>query len=216
MTKTSLLHTALAALLCAATAAPALAQSADLRTWTTAGDVLVTSGSSATLSTAYSDERPVSVGSALLFDALETALALQAGSLAADTIEGSGLQQGFVAAAGSTVRFSWQLATLDFDAAQADRAFVLVDGGTLIDLGTVAATTVAGQFSHTFADAGAHALAIVVMDVATADRVSTLAINGFSVSAVPEPGQWTLLLAGLAGVGAMVRRRARQDAQATR
>ena len=71
----------------------------------------------------------------------------------------------------------------------------------------------AGRFTYTFADAGAHALAIVVMDVTAADKVSTLTISGLQVSAVPEPGQWALLLAGLAGVGALGRRR---DAQVTR
>ena len=39
------------------------------------------------------------------------------------------------------------------------------------------------------------------MDVATADRVSTRVVSNFSVSAVPEPGSWALLLAGLGGVG---------------
>jgi hypothetical protein len=207
MTPSLLPTTALASLLCLACATPALAQSADLNTWTKAGDARVTSASSATLTTAYLDESPLPADGALLYFDLEAALSLQVGSLPADTLEGAGLQHSFDAAVGSTVRFDWQLTTAAFDAGQADRAFVLVDGQQLFTLGTVAAGVVSGQFSHSFASAGSHALAIVVMDVNTADGVSTLGISGFAVSAVPEPGQWALLMTGLAGLGMLLRRR---------
>jgi len=200
----------LAALLTVA-ATPALAQSTDLSGWTAAGDVVVDSTSSARLTTAYrddtTDEGTISSGSALLYFDLESALSLPAGALAADTIEGSGLQQSFVAAAGSTVQFGWQLATVNFDAGEADRAFVLIDGNALVELGTVDTPLVTGQFSHTFVTAGEHSLAVLVMDVNTADRVSTLTLSNFSVAVVPEPGQWALWLAGLAGL-ALFRRRA--------
>jgi hypothetical protein len=199
--KTSLLKAGLAAALCATTAMSALAQSADLHTWTAAGDVVVDHASSARLTTAYADEAPLSAGAALLFDELELALSLPAGSLAADTIEGAGLQLSFAAAAGTTLRFDWRLSTVDFDAQQADRAFVLIDGNLLAPLGTVSDSAVGDHFSHTFASAGPHALAIVVMDVATADRVSTLTVSNFNVSVVPEPGSWALLMAGLGVVG---------------
>jgi MYXO-CTERM domain-containing protein len=189
-----------------------LAQSANLQDWTAAGDVVVDSTSAARLTTAYkddfSDEGVISAGSALLYYDLETELGLPSGVLAADTFEGSGLRQSFVSAAGATVQFSWQLSTVNFDAGEADRAFVLVDGSTLIELGTVASQAVSGQFSHHFANAGAHDLAVLVMDVNTADRVSTLTLSNFNVTAVPEPGQWALWLAGLASLGLLRRRRA--------
>ena len=142
---------------------------------------------------------------------------MPAGSLAADTIEGSGLQLSFAAAAGTLLQFDWQLSTVDFDPGQADRAFVLIDGSALAPLGTVAANSVTGHFSHTFAHAGTHALAIVVMDVATADRVSTRVVSNFSVSAVPEPGSWALLRAGLGVAGAAgTKRRCRLPVAAAR
>jgi hypothetical protein len=196
------LRLGLATVLCAALSTPVLAQSADLHSWTAAGDVAIDGTGSARLSTAWDDEAPLSAGSALLYYELESALSLPAGSLAADTIEGSGLQQRFATTAGSTLQFDWTLSTVDFDPAQADRAFVLIDGSLLAPLGTVAADAVGGHFSHSFGSAGNHALAILVMDVVAADRVSTLALSNFSVSAVPEPGSWALLLAGLGVVGA--------------
>lgn len=209
--KNLLLLSGLAAALTVATL-PALAQSANLQDWTAAGDVVVDSTSAARLTTAYQDsfsnEGAISAGSALLYFDLEPALGLPVGVLAADTFEGSGLRQSFVAAAGATVQFNWQLSTVAFDAGEADRAFVLIDGSTLIELGTVATQTVSGQFSHSFANAGAHDLAVLVMDVNTADRVSTLSLSNFNVTAVPEPGQWALWLAGLGGLGLLRRRRA--------
>ena len=72
--KNIFLTVGLAAVLCAAWATPALAQSADLQTWTAAGDVAVDNAGTARLTTAYLDEAPLSAGAALLFDALETAL----------------------------------------------------------------------------------------------------------------------------------------------
>ena len=84
--KNPLLLAGLATALCAAMAATAMAQpaqSADLHRWTAAGDVAVDHASTARLTTAYADEAPLSAGAALLFDALETALSLPAGSLAA-------------------------------------------------------------------------------------------------------------------------------------
>ena len=215
--KSPLLMAGLAAALCAACATPALAQSADLQTWTVAGDVVLDNAGTARLTTAYFDEAPLSAGAALLFDALETALSLPAGSLAADMIEGSGLQLSFAAVAGTTLQFDWRLSTENFDPAQADRAFVLIDGGLLAPLGTVAADAVSGHFSHSFTGAGTQALAIVLMAVATADLVSTLAVSNFSVSAVLEPGSWALLLAGLGVAGAAgTKRRCRLPVAAAR
>ena len=208
---TTLLTHALAALALATASAPALSQTANLNGWTAAGDVAVDSPTAARLSTAAVDsgELPLTATSALQYFDLEPALALAGGSLPADTFEGSGLAQSFTALAGVTLSFNWTLATQDFDGTQIDRAFVVIDGSSLALLAPVAANTASGLFSHTFNTAGNHALAILVMDVDTADRISTLTISGLQVTAVPEPGAGALMLAGLAGCGLLHRRRGR-------
>jgi hypothetical protein len=197
-------------------AAPAGAQSANLNDWTTLGDAGVNAGvnaGSATLSTAFSDESPASGTGALDYTAFEPALGLAYDSLGAgDTWDGSALQHSFSAAANTTVSFSWSLSTPRFDAAFADRAFVVVDGSVLT-LGTVAANTLGGRFSHTFANAGSHALAFGVVDVGDVVGVSTLTVSGLAVSAVPEPVSGVLLLAGLGALGASARRKAGQTSR---
>ncbi len=195
-------------------AGAASAQSADFNLWTAAGDVLGGS-TSATLTTAaeLSGETPLSGSSALEFYELEPALALLGGTLPGDTFEGSGLQHSFVAEAGTLLSFSWTLSTIDYDAGFADRAFVVLDGSTVLPLGTVAASPVSGSFSHFFAEAGSYSLAIVVMDVNDYIGLSTLEVSDLAVSVVPEPGSLALMLAGVAGVGAVVRRRTLAAAQ---
>ena len=185
---------------------PAWAQSAQLNDWAKLGDVVV-GASAALLSTAFSDESPASGTSALDYIALEPALGLPYGSLGAgDTWDGSALQHRFTAVANTTVSFSWSLNTVGFDPSFADRAFVVVDS-TVLTLGTVAPSTVTGNFSHTFANAGSHTLAFGVVDVGDVVGVSTLTVSSLAVSAVPEPISVVLLLAGL---GAVARRSAGQ------
>jgi hypothetical protein len=200
------------ATLLAAGAAPALAQSTTLTDWTVLGDAVFGAGS-VTLSTAATEsgEQPLSGQSALFYDALEGALGV---SLGADAWEGSALATSFVAAAGTTVSWHWSLASEGYDADFADRAFVLVDGQTLITLGDVASGPAAGSYSITFDAAGSHALAFGVVDVNDVAVVSTLTVDGLSVSAVPEPATTALWLAGLAAVGAVgARRRAAQRSE---
>jgi hypothetical protein len=190
-------------------ASPAWAQSTNLTDWAKLGDAVVTA-SSATLSTAFSDESPASGTGALDYTAFEPALGLAYDSLGAgDTWDGSALQHSFTAAANTTVSFSWSLSTTGFDAAFADRAFVVV-GGSVLALGTVAASTVGGSFSHTFANAGNQALAFGVVDVGDVVGVSILTVSGLAVSPVPEPMSVALLLAGLGALGASARRKTGQ------
>jgi len=192
--------------------APAWAQSANLNDWAKLGDAVVTAGS-AMLSTAFSDEAPASGTGALDYIAFEPALGLPYDSLGAgDSFDGSALQHSFSVAVNTTVSFSWSLSTVGFDAGFADRAFVVIDGSVLT-LATVAASTVGGSFSHTFASAGNHALAFGVVDVGDVVGVSTLTVSGLAVSAVPEPMSVVLLLAGLGVLGAATRCKRGQTAR---
>lgn len=190
-----------------ATAGLASAAPADLGTWNTAGDVVVDSATAVRLSTAAveSGEMPLGSGSALQFYELEPALQLQPGALPADSFEGSGLFLHFDPVQPLRVSFDWTLSTTGFDADYRDRGFVALDGQLIDALGEAQAAPVAGRFSLLL-QPGSHALAFGVLDVNAVDGVSTLSIDHFSVSAVPEPGTWALWLAGASGLLAWRRR----------
>lgn len=188
----------------------------NLSTWTPLGDALVTA-TTARLTTAFSDENPVSgpLGSALDINLLEPALMTAPGTLGLTAYEGSALMQNFVFSGAATVRFNWTLATDNFDASFADLAFALVDGSLLLPLGNAAAANVSGLFSYTFG-AGNHSLAFGVVDIGDYTGVSTLTVSGVDVTtgatAVPEPGTAALLLLGLGSlVGLLGRRKTAPD-----
>ena len=184
-----------------ATALPALAQT------TLLGDTKQT-GSSFALSTAAFDELPQSGLDALWIDDLEIALALPSTSLGFDAYEGSAIAQTVTVSAGTLASFDWILKTNAFDVAYVDRAFVVING-SVMNFANVAAGSVSGSFSHLFDTAGTYGFAVGVVDVNDVAGVSFLDVSNltFQVSAVPEPTSVILLLAGLAGVGAVARKR---------
>jgi hypothetical protein len=184
-----------------ATAAPV-----DLTTWSALGDTLV-SGTTAKLSTAFSDESPLA-GVALDINVLEPQLGAAPGTLGLNVYEGSALAQSFNFAANTSLSFNWTLGTGAFDADFADLAFVLVDGTELFTLASVAATELTGVFNYSFT-AGAHTLAFGVLDVNDYTGVSTLNVSNVNVTtnAVPEPGSLALMLAGLGLLSLRAKRR---------
>ena len=195
---------AIALLALAAVAFPAAAQSSDFSTWSAHGDVL-SAGTLAQLTTAAVDsgETPLSAHSALLFDELESRLGVY---FEGDTYEGSAITTSFAAAAGTRVALQWSFVTADFDPLFADRAYAIIDGAPhwLVQADGGAQ---GGTFSHSFTLGGVHTLGFAVWDVNDVTGVSTLGLSSLSVSAVPEPAGFALLLAGLGLVGGVAGRR---------
>lgn len=179
------------------------AQSVKLDRW---GDVSIVNPQQIQLSTAALGESPASGTDALWIDQLEASLKLTPGLLGLDAFEGSAVQATFSSTAAVKISFSWQLVSDQASSTPGldDRAFLIVDGQPLVELGTWQGQ---GQFSHTFSTAGLHSLAIGVVDVGDTVGVSQLSLSQLQVSAVPEPESWALMALGLAGLVAARRRR---------
>jgi hypothetical protein len=158
---------------------------------------------------------------------LEDSAGLPAFALDPDTaagitaVEGSVASQTFTTAAGSTLSFSWNLATMDTSGVPslADIAFVVVDGKLTV-LGNVlgatspadpgssfAAQTGWASWSTLLASGGAHTVAFGVADIGDFAASSALNVGSVSVSAVPESSGIAMLAAGLGLLALQARRR---------
>ena len=197
-------------------AAHAQATTDSLAGWSLYGDAVSQSGA-ITLTTAYLDgdsDQPsnLSGSSAADIGTLESAagVGLYGLDLSADEYgtEGSLVGQSFAATAGQTLSFDWSFSTLE--TLFQDRAFVVIDGA-VITLATLAAPGAAIQsFSHTFVQSGTATLSFGVIDTVDFLGVSSLSVSNLKlVSAVPEPATTAMMLAGLALVGVVARRRMR-------
>ncbi len=202
--------------------------------WEVLGDTaLVTSGSNrlAALTTAYSsaqDDFDLPAGALNLsgrdpaaagYD-LETFVGVAPGALDRDSVaqatEGSAMRRSFTVMAGDRLSFDWQLATRDTDLAL-DYAFVVIDGQRW-DLATAASATAPGSShylqqtgtshaQYTFQRSGEIVVAFGVVDVGDYSATSAVYLDNVSVSAVPEPSSYLLMLGGIGAIAGLSMRK---------
>lgn len=151
------------------------------------------------------------------------------------TFEGSAIRQDFFATAGDTLTVTFDWAFLSTEAgplANPDFAFIAVNDtvvkfvdafsapavstftGSFGDLNQVAWGWTSASYSYTAASSGAVSLVLGLADIGDSSYTSELRVDNISVSAVPEPETFAMLLAGLGLVGAFTRRRKAQASQA--
>lgn len=141
------------------------------------------------------------------------------------TYEGSAIRQDFYANAGDilTVKFDWTF--LSADQTYADFGFLAINN-TIVKFADAFSAPAASSFSGTFGDfnnvnwgwanstftytasaTGAVSFVLGVVDVGDSSYTSELRVDNITVSAVPEPESYLMLLAGLGLMGSIARRR---------
>ncbi|WP_430435399.1 PEP-CTERM sorting domain-containing protein [Methyloversatilis sp.] len=204
----------------------------DLNGWSTAGDVSNQGGyilTTASLTEVDDDPLPagvfnfsgitaVEVGVA---DGLESRIGLAPGALdTADgfAYEGSAMWRELTVSAGDTLRFDWLFATSEpYVDPLPDYAFLLV-GDQVIRIADESdapfpPTTPLRResnlftFEYVFTQSGAVRLGFGIVDVGDYTATSALAIDNLSITPVPEPSGWALLLGGLGVIVTSARRR---------
>ena len=134
-----------------------------------------------------------------------------------EAAEGSVARQMFSVQAGDTLSLSWQLLTNEQGPdAKSDLGFVVLNG-TLFELALAPNAAGAGSlgfaagtgwatFTHTFTQSGLASLALGVVDRGDFVTTSALAVQNVSITPVPEPSTWALVLGGAAVLLAARRR----------
>lgn len=145
--------------------------------------------------------------------------ALEALKLPGDTgnvVFGSALSQTFTSSSPAKLSFNWNfLSDESSNGLGNDFAFVVLDGVAvrLANTFTPQSPTLSVftfesgyQPFNVSLTAGSHTLSIGVVDVNDGLGSSALLVDHVAVAAVPEPGGWMLMLAGLAGVMGSIRK----------
>lgn len=141
------------------------------------------------------------------------------------TYEGSAIRQDFYATAGDTLTITFDWTFLSADTLNADFAFVTVNDtvvkfvdafsapaasqftGSFGDFNQVSWGWTTASYTYTAASSGLVSLVLGVVDLGDSSGTSELRVDNISVSAVPEPATYAMLLAGLALMGGIARRR---------
>jgi len=155
-------------------------------------------------------------------DGLESHIGLAPGALdTADgfAYEGSAMWRELTVSAGDTLRFDWLFATSEpYVDPLPDYAFLLV-GDQIIRIADESDAPFPpttpfrresnlSTFEYVFTQSGAVRLGFGIVDVGDYTATSALAIDNLSITPVPEPSGWALLLGGLGVIVASARRRA--------
>lgn len=141
------------------------------------------------------------------------------------TYEGSAIRQDFFATAGDTLTISFDWTFLSADTTMADFAFVAIND-TVVKFVDAFSAPAASQFNSTFGNfddvtwgwvsatytytanvTGEVSMVIGVVDLGDYNGTSELRVDNIAVTAVPEPSDWMMMLAGLGLIGLMVARR---------
>ena len=197
--------------------------------WTSSGDVNATSESSVVtgaggwiIASSQSQMAQLNSGSTDAQD-LDTFFGLQAGAIdgavVGEVTNGAGIQQSFTGLAGETVTQYWDFVSRDYTGFN-DSAFVVVNGAVTVLASIENGGIVVGSYGHTgwqsfnytLPTNGTYTLGFGVVN--TADTILDGALfldnqpgDTRPISVIPEPETYAMLIAGLALLGFVAKRK---------